>query len=108
MATVRMLGVRYRIEEPPIGQGGMGIVYKAFDDVKKCFVAIKAFKGEMEPRSIELFHKEWRLLSQLSHPNIVDVLDAGEFSDNGHQRPYFVMPLLPGCTLDKLIKNSGP
>jgi eukaryotic-like serine/threonine-protein kinase len=103
-----MLGVRYRIEEPPIGQGGMGIVYKAYDDVKKCFVAIKTFRGEMEPRSVELFHKEWRLLSQLSHPNIVDVLDVGEFSDNGQSRPYFVMPLLPGRTLDKLIKTSGP
>lgn len=86
----------------------MGIVYKAYDDVKKCFVAIKTFKGEMEPRSIELFQKEWRLLSQLSHPNIVDVLDVGEFSDNGQSRPYFVMPLLPGRTLDKLIKTSGP
>jgi serine/threonine-protein kinase len=107
MAQARMLGDRYQIEEPPIGQGGMGVVYKAFDRIKECFVAIKTLKGDMDSRSIEVFRKEWRLLAQLSHPNIVDVLDVGEFSDNGHQRPYFVMPLLPGCTLDKLIKNSG-
>jgi serine/threonine protein kinase len=107
MATAKMLGDRYQIEEPPIGQGGMGVVYKAFDKVKECFVAIKTLKGEMDSRSIEVFRKEWRLLAQLCHPNIVDVLDVGEFSDNGHQRPYFVMPLLPGLTLDKLIKNSG-
>jgi serine/threonine protein kinase len=108
MTTATMLGDRYQIDEPPIGQGGMGVVYKAFDRVKECFVAIKTLKGDMDPPSIEIFRKEWRLLAQLSHPNIVDVLDVGEFSDNGHHRPYFVMPLLPGCTLDKLIKTSGP
>jgi len=46
-------------------------------------------------------------LSALNHPNIVPILDIGEFEEDGQLRPYFVMPLLPGSTLDKLIRASG-
>jgi serine/threonine protein kinase len=102
-----VLGVRYRIEEPPIGQGGMGVVYKAFDNVTKRFVAVKTVRGPVDHSSIELFEKEWTLLSRLCHPNIVDILDIGEFAESGQQKPYFVMPLLPGTTLDKLIKTRS-
>ena len=47
------------------------------------------------------------VLTRLCHPNIVDILDIGEFTEDGEQKPYFVMPLLPGTTLDKLIKKAG-
>jgi serine/threonine protein kinase len=107
MASAFTLGFRYRIEGPPIGQGGMGVVYKAFDSVTKRFVAVKTLKDNVDPSSIDLFQKEWSVLAQLSHPNIVDVLDIGEFVENGRHRPYFVMPLLPGTTLDALMKR-GP
>lgn len=103
-----MLGVRYRIEAPPIGQGGMGVVYKAFDSITKRFVALKTLKGDVDPASIDLFQKEWSLLAQLSHPNIVDVLDIGDFVENGQHRPYFTMPLLPGATLEALMKTKEP
>ncbi len=86
----------------------MGIVYKAFDSVTKRFVALKTLKGDVDPASIELFQKEWSLLAQLSHPNIVDVLDIGDFVENGQHRPYFTMPLLPGATLDALMKSREP
>jgi len=85
----------------------MGVVYKAFDSVTKRFVAVKTLKDNVDPSSIDLFQKEWSVLAQLSHPNIVDVLDIGEFVENGRHRPYFVMPLLPGSTLDALMKG-GP
>jgi serine/threonine protein kinase len=107
MAAARTLGDRFRIEER-IGEGGMGVVYKAFDCKKECSVAVKTLKGEMESTSIERFRKEWKVLADLNHPNIVDVLDVGTFSDDGHLRPYFVMPLLRGYTLDKLIRTSSP
>jgi serine/threonine protein kinase len=107
MASALTLGIRYQIEGPPIGQGGMGVVYKAFDTVTKRFVAVKTLKDDIDPPSIDLFQKEWSLLAQLSHPNIVDVLDIGELVENGRHRPYFVMPLLPGMTLDALMKR-GP
>ncbi|HEY1950231.1 MAG TPA: protein kinase [Bryobacteraceae bacterium] len=107
MAAARTLGDRFRIEER-IGEGGMGVVYKAFDCKKECSVAVKTLKGEMESTSIERFRKEWKVLADLNHPNIVDVLDVGTFFDDGHLRPYFVMPLLRGDTLDKLIGTSSP
>src|SRR5262249_3646837 len=55
-----------------------------------------------------LFCKEWTVLARLSHPNIVDVLDTGQFEDGGQVRPFFVMPLLPGATLDSLIRSASP
>jgi len=107
MTAAKTLGDRFRIEER-IGEGGMGVVYRAFDCKKECLVAVKALKGEMDSASIERFRTEWRVLADLNHPNIVDVLDVGTFFDDGHLRPYFVMPLLRGCTLDKLITNASP
>jgi eukaryotic-like serine/threonine-protein kinase len=101
------LNGRYQISDPPIGQGGMGVVYKAYDTVTKRFVALKTMFGDADPAAIELFEKEWTVLARLSHPNIVDILDTGEFRENSQHRPYFVMPLLPGMTLDHLIKSAS-
>lgn len=107
MAGSSIVAGRYRIESPPIGEGGMGVVYKAFDNVTKRFVAVKTIKGATDPASIEMFHKEWGVLARLCHPNIIDILDIGDFVENEWRQPYFVMPLLPGTTLDKLIKTSS-
>jgi serine/threonine protein kinase/outer membrane protein assembly factor BamD (BamD/ComL family) len=85
----------------------MGVVYKAYDTVTKRFVALKTLWGDAGPAAVELFEKEWTVLARLSHPNIVDILDTGEFRENGQHRPYFVMPLLPGATLDHLIKAAS-
>jgi serine/threonine protein kinase len=100
------VGKRYRITES-LGRGGMGVVYKAFDDVTKRDVAIKTLWGDMDAGALELFEREWTVLARLSHPNIVDILDTGELEDNGERRPFFVMPLLPGNTLDFLMKNES-
>src|SRR5258708_5676959 len=97
MPGFREIG-RYRIEPLPIGEGGMGIVYKAYDSVTRRSVAIKTLKGTADPESLDLFHKEWTILAGLCHPNIVDILDIGEFAENDGRKPYFVMPLLPGAT----------
>src|SRR5690242_7337237 len=107
MASPKTLGGRYEIKEPPIGQGGMGIVYRAYDTVTKRFVAVKTIGGDIDAAGIELFEKEWSVLARLSHPNIVDILDTGGYTDSGHRKPYFVMPLLPGVTLDRLIASSS-
>jgi serine/threonine-protein kinase len=107
MPSSKVIGDRYELQDPPIGQGGMGVVFKAYDRVTKRFVAIKTMWGSIEPPAVELFEKEWTVLASLCHPNIVDILDTGEFVDNGQHKPYFVMPLLPGATLDKIIKTGG-
>jgi serine/threonine-protein kinase len=95
------------MKNPPIGQGGMGVVYKAYDIITKRFVAIKTMWGNVDPAAIELFEREWTVLARISHPNIVDILDTGEFRENGRRKPYFVMPLLPGTTLENLIRNAS-
>ena len=98
---------RYRTEGI-LGQGGMGIVYRAYDTITKRHVAIKTLWGDIEPGALELFEREWTVLARLSHPNIVDILDTGEFFEKqGQRKPYFVMPLLPGNTLDYIIKNES-
>ncbi len=97
---------RYEIKET-LGQGGMGIVYRAYDTQRKGYVALKTMKDAADPAALELFAQEWRTLANISHPNIVDVLNSGEFEEGGLRKPYFVMPLLPGKTLDKLIRDTG-
>jgi serine/threonine-protein kinase len=86
----------------------MGVVYKAYDIVTKRHVALKSMRGALSPVALELFSKEWSVLAQLSHPNIVDVLDTGEFQQDNERRPFFVMPFLPGATLEQLMQSASP
>ena len=107
MTGSRMIGDRYRIEQTAlIGEGGMGVVYKAFDTRLKAHVALKTLKGPVDHSSVELFEKEWTVLTRLRHPNIVSILDIGELTEEGQRKPYFVMPLLQGLTFDKLLRDS--
>src|SRR3954453_14303253 len=102
-----IINSRYQIKGKPIGQGGMGVVHKAYDVVTKRHVALKTMKGALNPTALELFSKEWTVLAGVSHPNIVDILDTGEFEQDGERKPFFVMPFLPGATLEHLIENAG-
>jgi eukaryotic-like serine/threonine-protein kinase len=102
------IGTRYEIKGEQIGQGGMGVVYRAYDTSTKRDVALKTLRGTVGPQALELFAKEWTVLASLSHPNIVDILDSGEFDDEGQKKPFFVMPLLPGVTLEALIREASP
>ncbi len=97
---------RYELKDA-LGRGGMGVVYRAYDRVLKCDVAVKTLRDSPDPTALQLFYRECEVLSALNHPNIVPILDIGEFEEEGQSRPYFVMPLLPGTTLDKLIRSSG-
>src|SRR5262249_15868961 len=98
---------RYEIRDPPIGQGGMGVVYKAYDTVTRRFVALKTIWGGLSSPAPEVCEKEWSVVGRLRHPNIVDILETGEFEEAGQHKPFFVMPMLPGVTLDQLIKNAS-
>ncbi len=99
---------RYEITERPLGESGrMGVIYKAYDVVTKRFVALKTIWADSSPGTIELFEREWTVLARLSHPNIVDILDTGDWVFNGERRPYFVMPLLSGRTLEEVIHKSS-
>ncbi len=90
-----------------IGKGGMGLVYKAFDAVVQREVALKTLRDSPNKLALDLFRKECGILASMSHPNIVEIFDIGEFEEDGATKPYFVMPLLPGVTLDHLIRTSS-
>ena len=89
-----------------LGEGGMGVVYRAFDADLKREVALKTLRDGGDELALEMFRKECGVLASLNHPNIVDIYDVGQFEEEGAEKPYFVMPLLPGTTLDRIIKDE--
>src|ERR1700747_2254998 len=105
-ASPKKLANRYEVREI-LGQGGMGLVYRAYDTVVRREVTIKTILDIPDPASLQLFQKECDVLASMSHPNIVEIFDIGEFEEDGKSKPYFVMPLLPGTTLDNLIRQAS-
>ena len=90
-----------------LGEGGMGVVWRALDSKTGGEVAIKIMKDISDEASLALFTKEWRALAEMSHPNIVDVRDVDELTEDSERKPFFVMPLLRGATLAELIRDSS-
>ena len=82
-----MLSGRYRLESK-LGSGGMSTVYLAVDETLGRHVAIKVLHQEISDQQdqLERFRREARAVAQLSHPNLVGVIDAGE--EGG--RPFIV------------------
>ncbi len=96
---------RYHLIEK-LGEGGMAVVYKAFDTRLECDVAVKFIRmdritPESSPIVLRRFATEARKTARLTHPNIVPVTDYGEYEGN----PYLVMKYLPGGTLKQLAGN---
>jgi serine/threonine-protein kinase len=106
MATLvgTQLSGRYRLDEK-IGAGGMSTVYRARDLTLERDVAVKLMHLEIAADSdhLERFRREARAVAQLSHPYIVNVIDAGE--DQG--RPYIVFEYVQGETLKGRIRRLG-
>jgi serine/threonine protein kinase len=89
---------RYELQEQ-LGEGGMGVVWRAFDLKTGSAVAIKLMRDISDPVAVGLFTKEWRALAEISHPNIVEVRDVGVIEESGQRKLFLVMPLLRGETL---------
>ena len=106
MAAPTQLKGRYELKEV-LAKGGMGIVYRAVDGMMRRPVAIKTLLDITDSVGLQLFQKECEVLASMTHPNIIEIYDVGEFEEEGVPRPYLVMPLLPGVTLDKLIRASS-
>ena len=89
-----------------LGRGGMGSVYEAEDSTVGRRVALKLIAAAhvSSAEAVERFRQEGRLASTISHPRCVFVLGADEFQG----RPYIVMELMPGETLQSLVERSGP
>jgi serine/threonine-protein kinase len=102
----KTLDGRYEIEDI-LGQGGMGMVYRATQTSVKRPVAVKTLHASLAtaPTFFERFRREAEVASQLSHPNIITVFDFGQAPDG---TCYFVMELLEGLSLKELVKDGGP
>lgn len=90
-----------------LAKGGMGVVYIGYDTVMKRQVAIKTLLDMTDETAVHLFQKECEDLASMTHPNIIEIYDVGHFEEENVLRPYLVMPLLPGVTLDKLIRSNS-
>jgi serine/threonine-protein kinase len=84
---------RYQLVEK-LGQGGMGVVYRAFDTLLQRVVAVKLISGSIEAgtEQRERFFREARAAGQLSHRNIITIHDLGEHEG----QPYLAMEYLEG------------
>jgi eukaryotic-like serine/threonine-protein kinase len=100
---------RYQISGK-LGEGAMGVVYRAFDPLLERIVAVKTIKLDFSPSEEEdferRFFREAKSAARLNHPNIVTVYDAGKFGDIA----YIAMEFLEGKDLRQLMikKQSLP
>jgi serine/threonine protein kinase len=99
------LGDRYQILEK-LGEGGMGVVYKALDTRLDRMVAVKVLPQHRldDADAVQRFQREARALARLDHPNIVGVHDFGDHKGV----PFLVMELAEGTTLAALLKRFAP
>jgi eukaryotic-like serine/threonine-protein kinase len=95
---------KYRIVEL-VGEGAMGVVYKAVDSLLNRTVAIKVMNDAIA-RQDELrarFLREAQAAASLQHPNVVSIYDLGEV--DGHL--YIAMEYVPGADLEQLVKDEA-
>ena len=101
--TTKMLS-HYELLEP-LGEGGMGMVYRAVDTRLGRPVAVKVLRGEaaVNDESRKRFVQEARAASGLNHPHIITIYDIGQ--DEGVD--FIAMEYVPGQSLASLIGHPG-
>jgi serine/threonine protein kinase len=87
-----------------LGRGGMGVVYKAWEESLQRFVAIKMLGDQLthDETVVKRFLREARAVADLNHPNVVQVFAV----DTHEGRPYFAMEYVEGESLTELIRTS--
>jgi len=103
--VAEVIGERYELEQM-VGAGGMSRVFRARDTALDRTVALKLLHAQYmgDDGYVERFQREARAVAQLSHPNIVTVIDRGE--DGG--RPFIVFEYVPGENLRERVVRCGP
>ena len=101
---LKQLG-QYSLEEK-IGEGGMGVVYRARHAILRRDTAVKLLLPESaDAVSVARFEREVRLTCQLTHPHTIQVCDYGHTPDGIF---YYAMEYLRGLNLHELIARFGP
>ena len=99
---------RYSVREK-VGQGAMGVVYLAEDDLINRKVAIKTLRSDRftddddYKAALDLFMQEARIIGQLNHSHITTIYDMGVQDGS----PYIVMEFIDGCTIKDLISRKA-
>ena len=103
-ALPTVLAERYQLDRS-LGNGGMGEVFEATDLTLHRSVAVKLLSPSLvqEEPARARFLREARALARVNSPHVVAVYDAGE----DDERPYLVMELVEGTTLERELERSG-
>jgi hypothetical protein len=103
--VAQLIADRYELKEI-VGTGGMSSVYCALDTLLERHVALKILHEQFgaDEEHVERFRREARAVAQLSHPNIVTVIDRGEEAG----RQFIVFELIEGENLKELVTRGGP
>jgi serine/threonine protein kinase len=90
-----------------LGEGGMGIVYRAVQPQNKQQVAVKILRTEYTQNQdiLTRFYQEARTVNQLQHPNITQIIDVSALSDG---RPCLLLEYLQGSDLAAILQEQGP
>jgi len=95
---------RYRLG-PVIGEGGMGVVHRAFDEKLERKLAVKIVEQTDSPHLIRWFLRGARLAQQIDHPHVVNTSDHGRLEHGG---AFLAMELVEGIDFDSIITCSLP
>jgi eukaryotic-like serine/threonine-protein kinase len=100
IGTYRILGF--------IGEGSMGIVYRAEQQNPQRIVALKVIRvGIASAEHLRRFEREAELLGRLQHPGITRIYEAGTVNWGGGEQPYFAMEFIDGWPLDASMPDRG-
>jgi serine/threonine-protein kinase len=102
MAPPRVLANRYRLEAT-IGEGGMGVVYRAIDQDLERAVAIKVLSETEDEAALERFLVEAKRTAAVRHPSIIEVFDVGRDGPDA----FLVMELLLGETVAQRLARGA-